>query len=80
MTSEELILSLKDEPMERLRWTVLRAFNVLPCSEEAKSMSDEDCLRFAAHMLVDRTGGVSHANPNFNMERFMNIREAEDGR
>lgn len=79
MTCDELILSLKADPVERLRWTVLRAFNVLPCSAEAKEMSDEDCLRFAAHMLIDKAGGVSHSNPNFNMERFINIREAEDG-
>lgn len=77
MTTEELISTVKAEPMERLRWTVLRAFNVLPCSEEAKSMSDDDCIRYAAHLLIDR--GIS-PNPNFSMEKFINSKEAENGR
>lgn len=75
----ELILEAKAQPMERLRWTVLKAFGVLPSSDDAKRMSDEDCLRFAAHMLLDKTGGTA-PNPNFDMEKYLNIREAENGR
>ena len=79
MRTDELISAAKADPMERLRWTVLRAFNVLPCSEDARSMSDEDCLKYAAHMLLDKAGGTA-ANPNFDMEKYLNIRETENGR
>lgn len=79
MTSEKLINELSADPMERLRWTVLRAFNVLPSSADAKSMSDDDCIRFAAHMLIDRRG-FSMQNPNFSMEKYLSITEAENGR
>ena len=75
----ELILEAKAQPMERLRWTVLKAFGVLPSSDDAKRMSDEDCLRFAAHMILDKTGNAA-PNPNFDMEKYLNIREAENGR
>lgn len=79
MTGEELINTLSADPMERLRWTVLRAFNVLPCSEAAKQMTDDDCMRFAAHMVIDKNGGTV-PNPNFSMEKYMSIREAEHER
>ena len=79
MTSEKLISELCADPMERLRWTVLRAFNVLPSSNDAKNMSDDDCIRFAAHMLIDRHG-FSMQNPNFSMEKYLSITEAENGR
>ena len=79
MTSEKLLTELCADPMERLRWTVLRAFNVLPSSSEAKSMSDDDCIRFAAHMLIDKRGFMAQ-NPNFSMEKYRSITEAENGR
>lgn len=79
MTSEELMSTLADDPMERLRWCVLREFNVLPSSDEAKKMSDDDCIRFAAHMLIDKNG-ASLPNTNFSMEKYMEKTEAENGR
>ena len=51
-----LLESLKrraDEPMERLRWRVLRAFHALPTSEEARRMGEADYLYCYAHLLLD---------------------------
>lgn len=79
MTGEELLSTLSADPMERLRWTVLRAFNVLPCTAEARQMTDDDCMRFAAHMVIDKNRGTV-PNPNFSMEKYMSIREAEHER
>lgn len=79
MTSEELMSTLSADPMERLRWRVLREFNVLPSSEEARKMSDDDCIRFAAHMLIDKNG-IDSPNPNFSMEKYLEKMEAENGR
>lgn len=79
MTSEELMSTLSADPMERLRWRVLREFNVLPSSEEARKMSDDDCIRFAAHMLIDKNG-IDLPNPNFSMEKYLEKMEAENGR
>ena len=79
MTSEELMIKLSADPMERLRWRVLREFHVLPSSDEARKMSDDDCIRFAAHMLIDKTGEAL-PNPNFSMEKYLSATEAENGR
>lgn len=79
MTVDQLLSTANTKPMERLRWTVLKAFGVLPSSAEARTMSDDDCLRFAAHMLLDRAGGAM-PNPNFDMEKYLSIRETENGR
>lgn len=79
MTCEELMKNLSADPMERLRWRVLREFKVLPSSNDAKTMSDDDCIRFAAHMLLDKMGEAL-PNPNFSMEKYFDIMEAENGR
>ena len=79
MSCEKLLSTLSADPIERLRWRVLREFGVLPSSDEAKKMSDDDCIRFAAHMLIDKDG-VSPVNPGFDTEKFIEAMEAENGR
>lgn len=78
MTVSELMSSIAADPMERLRFYVLREFGVLPSSDEAGKMSDDDCIRFAALILLDREG-VGVENPNFSMEKYLRM-EAENGR
>lgn len=73
MTARALIESARSDPMQRLRWIVLRAFNVLPCSEEAGKMSDELCLAYAAQLVLDRRGGAD--NPGFDEDRFAKMKE-----
>ena len=79
MTVDELMIKLSSDPMERLRWRVLREFKLLPSSDEARKMSDEDCIRFAVHMLIDKTGSFT-PNAGFSMEEYLEKREAENGR
>lgn len=54
MSPEELMSALAGDPMERLRWYVLRSFSRLPGDRAARKMSDSDYLRCAAHMAMDR--------------------------
>lgn len=75
MTAEELIADVSRDPMEKLRFRVLRAFNVLPCSDEARRMTDEDCLRYAAQLLADRNG-AGETNPHFDNDRYLRLKEA----
>ena len=52
--AEELLCALRQEPMERIRWRVLRAFCVLPSEERAKTMTEGDYLYCALQLLLDR--------------------------
>lgn len=52
--TEELLSALRQEPMERIRWRVLRAFHVLPSEERAKTMTEGDYLYCALQLLLDR--------------------------
>ena len=79
MSCEKLLSTLSADSMERLRWRVLREFHVLPSSDEAKKMSDDDCIRFACHMLIDKDS-ASERNPHFDMGKFAEVMEAENGR
>ena len=45
---------LRETPVERIRWKVLRAFSVLPTEERAKKMTEGDYLYCAAQLLLDR--------------------------
>ena len=53
-TAEEILAALRQEPMERIRWRVLRAFHVLPSEERAKTMTEGDYLYCALQLLLDR--------------------------
>lgn len=46
--------ALGEEPMERIRWKVLRQFHVLPSEQRAREMTEGDYLLSAMHMLLDR--------------------------
>lgn len=73
MRVSELLSNAQADPLQRLRWIVLRAFNELPCSEVAERMSDELCLEYAAQLVLDLRSGTY--NPNFDGEKFESIRE-----
>lgn len=70
---------LAQDPMERLRWLVLRDFCIIPGSRRAKAVSDEDILRCAAHMLIDsrsfENGQERGENDSFDEERFRRLSE-----
>lgn len=51
---EAILQGLRETPMERIRWKVLRAFSVLPTEERAKKMTEGDYLFCAAQLLLDR--------------------------
>ena len=73
MNVTELIEQVRRDPMERLRWRVLKSFGVLPCSPLAQSMTDEDCLRYAAHMAADRYA-EGDENPAFDVGRYLSMK------
>lgn len=52
--TRELLEALRAEPMERIRWRVLKAFHVLPCEDRAKEMTEGDYLYCALQLLLDR--------------------------
>lgn len=56
MTAERLIAALDENPMERLRFRMLRVFSVLPGSREARKMTDARCLRIAAMLASEQSG------------------------
>lgn len=72
MNVNELIESARNDPVQRLRWIVLRAFNELPCSEAAERMSDEMCLQYAAQLVLDRRSGAY--NSGFDEGRFESMK------
>jgi hypothetical protein len=45
--------ALAAQPLERLKWRVLRSFSVLPSAPEARAMTDGDYLQCALHTLLD---------------------------
>lgn len=49
-----LLEALRREPMERIRWRVLKAFGVLPSEERAQKMTEGDYLYCALQLLLDR--------------------------
>lgn len=52
--AKELLEALRQEPMERIRWRVLKEFHVLPCEDRAKRMTEGDYLYCALQLLLDR--------------------------
>ena len=78
MISGKLIESLAADPMARLRWRVLKMLGIAPCSDAARSMTDAECITYAAHIVLDMAeDGETTANPVFSMERFRGLKEAE---
>lgn len=49
----QLSEALEQEPMERIRWYVLRAFGVLPSEKRAREMTEGDYLYCALQMMLD---------------------------
>lgn len=77
MTVQELIATAS-QPMERLRWLVLKEFEILPYSESAKTVTDDDILKMAAHMVLDARQGVWEGqNPTFSVEKFTEVQSRE---
>ncbi len=81
MTAEEIIERLEGNYIERLRWLVLREFQVLPGSKLACELSDEDFILCGANMVLDSRlrSGDSKAeggrNNAFDEERFTALTE-----
>ena len=80
MSLEELLSALRSDPLERLRWIVLRRFGVLPFSEQARGLSDEDFVVCGAHMVLDARrgfgggqGGEESINASFDESRFISL-------
>lgn len=68
MNAGELFARLESDPMERLKWRVLRSFGVLPFSEAARELSDEDYIVCGAHMVLDgrQVSGIAEIEMEFN--------------
>ena len=82
MNAAELIKSLEKDPMERLRWLVLRGLGIIPGSRRAREISDWDILRCAAHMVLDNRDiskgtGEQGENGSFDKERFKRLSEGQ---
>ena len=52
--TETLLAQLRQEPMERIRWMVLKTFGVLPSEERARQMTEGDYLYCAVQLMLDR--------------------------
>lgn len=73
MTAEEVLKRVRADDLARLRWHLCRMFRVAPWSRLARSLTNEDCLLFAAHMLLDRRDEATPTaaeNPGFDGELF----------
>lgn len=73
MTVEELLHKVREDDMDRLRWRLCRLFGVAPWSRLGLALKGEDCLAFAAQMLLDREEGtlaMEIENPHFDGELF----------
>lgn len=81
MNAEELLRRLEADPLERLKWMVLCFFGVLPGSEAARGLRDEDYVICGAHMLIDagRPSAVcadeACANLGFDESRYLELSE-----
>ena len=68
---------IRPEAIERLRWLVLREFRVLPGSEAARQVRDEDIIFAGVNMVLDMEGGGREENHGFNETRFRELKERE---
>lgn len=70
----DMLLDEAERPMERLRWLVLKEFEILPFSKEGLAVSDGEILKMAAHMVLDRQEGTEMSvNPYFVAEKFSEV-------
>ena len=65
---EELKALLQEEPYERLKWKVLRAFGVLPSEQRARDMTDGDFLYCVAQMMLDEQEALDRLCPSCRAE------------
>lgn len=81
MNAGELFARLETDPMERLKWRVLRSFGVLPYSTVARELTDEDFIVCGAHMVLDgrQTSGTAEieteSNSAFDEKAYMTLSE-----
>ena len=61
---ETLMEELRQSPMERIRWRVLRAFSALPTEERARDMTEGDYLYCVMQMLLDQEEADSRLCPS----------------
>ncbi len=61
---EQIMAQLKAEPMERIRWRVLRAFSALPTEQRVKEMTEGDYLYCAAQILLDQQESMERLCPS----------------
>lgn len=62
-----------NSPKERVYWEVLKEFNTLPTSEDARKMCEGDYVYCYIHMLLDSENKYSEEgiNTNFSEDEFM---------
>lgn len=60
---QELLDALREEPYERLKWRVLKAFGVLPSEKRAREMTDGDYLYCVMQMMLDAEETLSQMCP-----------------
>lgn len=81
MSSQELLNSLAEDALGRLRWKLCRLFGVAPWSGLGRALGDEACLEWAGHWVLDlqerETGAQAPGNPAFDMERFQVLKGAQ---
>lgn len=65
---DEMETLLREEPYERLKWKVLRAFGVLPSEQRARDMTDGEYLYCAAHMMLDEQDALDRLCPSCRAE------------
>lgn len=61
---EQIMAQLSAEPMERIRWRVLRAFSALPTEQRVRDMTEGDYLYCAAQMLLDQQESMERLCPS----------------
>lgn len=59
---------LAEEPYERLKWRVLRAFSALPTEGRAREMTHGDYLYCALHLLLDQEEALARLCPQCRQE------------
>ena len=74
MTAAELLASLGNDPMARLKWRVMQRLGICPVSLRARMMTRRQVLVCACHLALDAGGqtgaGTGAENPEFDMARF----------
>lgn len=58
-----LLEQLRQEPMERIRWRVMKTFGVLPSEKRAREMTEGDYLYCALQMMLDREAQLEKLCP-----------------